>query len=448
MDKHIRAAAGENVHNYKEKDWKNMESLLDTHLPQEKRRRRVIFILFFSLIGLGLAGYLLTYQFSSSQKRVVEQKNIPAPATSNKAVPANTPAENTIINNSSTTPTPDKSAVISSPSTVDKAMTETFHPLNNKPVFPRQTAPNNAPFQEIAIASAPTTASPEKTITIPGKNNNVEKENNIAVFNPAIDLPINNTMQKNDDSPIKTPLNALNNSNATTNTPTTGNIEKTDSSTTKAISETEQDKKETPVKKQGSKLGISVSYGPGISSVGLTKPGQLTSQFGLGLSYAISEKWTVRTGFFASRKLYSADSTNYHLASNTVIYSYKLHEVDANCFVYEIPVSVIYNFSSSKRHNWFVSAGLSSYLMNKEKYEYTYKNPAGQTHSYNYNYKNANSHLFSIVNLSGGYRYRVTDKFSLLAEPFIKAPIGGVGEGRVKLNSAGILFTATFNPRR
>ena len=61
-------------------------------------------------------------------------------------------------------------------------------------------------------------------------------------------------------------------------------------------------------------------------------------------------------------------------------------------------------------------------------------------------YKNENSHIFSVINLSGGYQYHFSDRFSLMAEPYVKIPLSGVGQGKVNLNSGGILFTAGFKP--
>jgi hypothetical protein len=84
--------------------------------------------------------------------------------------------------------------------------------------------------------------------------------------------------------------------------------------------------------------------------------------------------------------------------------------------------------------------------MKKETYEYYYKNSWGQLQSYMRTYKNENSHLFSVINLSGGYQYHFTNRFSLMAEPYIKIPASGIGAGKVKLNSTGILFTIGFKP--
>jgi len=34
----------------------------------------------------------------------------------------------------------------------------------------------------------------------------------------------------------------------------------------------------------------------------------------------------------------------------------------------------------------------------------------------------------------------------MMAEPYVKIPLTGVGQGKVQLNSGGIMFTAAFRP--
>jgi hypothetical protein len=84
--------------------------------------------------------------------------------------------------------------------------------------------------------------------------------------------------------------------------------------------------------------------------------------------------------------------------------------------------------------------------MKKETYGYHYENSWGQSQYYKRTYKNENTHLFSIINFSGGYQYHFTDRFSIMAEPYIKIPASGIGVGKVKLNSTGVLFTVGFKP--
>ncbi|MGZ8559645.1 MAG: hypothetical protein ACXWWC_14985, partial [Chitinophagaceae bacterium] len=229
--------------------------------------------------------------------------------------------------------------------------------------------------------------------------------------------------------------------------------QKTIDSRGKNLADTSQTKdalpESNPEKKKLSslnKLSLNFSLGPDISSVGTGKPGKLTMQYGVGISYAVSKKFTIRTGFFAGSKLYTADSADYDPPANFWNYYPNLQKIDANCFIYEIPLSLVYNFNAQKKHNWFISGGLSSYLMKKEAYTYSYKNAWGQPQSYKKTYHNENTHLFSVINISGGYQHRFTNSFSIMAEPYIKIPASGIGFGNVKLNSSGILFTAGFKP--
>lgn len=84
--------------------------------------------------------------------------------------------------------------------------------------------------------------------------------------------------------------------------------------------------------------------------------------------------------------------------------------------------------------------------MKTEDYEYEYKTPSGQYYKYNLAVKDQNKHYFSVLTLSAGYKYKLSRRVSLQAEPYVKLPLGGVGVGKVKLNSSGILFTATIKP--
>jgi hypothetical protein len=114
--------------------------------------------------------------------------------------------------------------------------------------------------------------------------------------------------------------------------------------------------------------------------------------------------------------------------------------------VYEIPVAVYYDFKQIKNHNWFSSIGLSSFLMKKESYDYLYKTNTGQTWNYVKIISNENKHYLSVITLSGGYKYKLNNRFSLIAAPYLKIPLSGIGLGKIKLNSTGLLFTIAIKP--
>jgi hypothetical protein len=195
--------------------------------------------------------------------------------------------------------------------------------------------------------------------------------------------------------------------------------------------------------KAGNNFGLTFSVGPDVSFVKLNNIGKTTLTYGAGISYGFGKRFTARTGFYVSKKVYEALPDQYHTPGGNYPY---LTDVDAKCNIYEIPVSLSYSFGQRKNHNWFGSVGLSSFIMKKEDYVYNYKTPTGQTYDYYYTARNQNKHYFSVLNLSGGYQYQFNKWLSIEAEPYLQIPLGGVGMGKIKLNSAGVLFTVTVKP--
>ena len=218
------------------------------------------------------------------------------------------------------------------------------------------------------------------------------------------------------------------------------------------VTETEKEKTTPAIKKSkkissgfANNFGVSILAGPDISGVHANKIGRLTAIFGAGLNYSVSKNFSIRSGFYISKKIYSVDGNDYDLQGGNTGYA-SLQNVEANCTVYEIPLKIDYSFKKLKNHNWFVSTGLSSYLMKKENYDYYYKTPAGQLYNKDYTINNKNKHFFSVLSLSAGYQYYLNNQFSIAAEPYINLPLKGVGEGKVKLNSGGILMTLKMKP--
>ena len=188
-----------------------------------------------------------------------------------------------------------------------------------------------------------------------------------------------------------------------------------------------------------------MSFGPDVSAARINNAGKITLNVGGELSYSLSDKFTLRTGFYAVKKIYSVGENDYHVQPGAGNYNY-LQSVDANCKVYEVPITLSYNFGKAKNHHWFAALGLSSYFMKKESYVYFYKNLSGYEWNRSWSTENQNKHYFSVVDISAGYEYALNKRFSLRAEPYVKLPLSGVGAGKIKLNSAGILFTVAIKP--
>jgi hypothetical protein len=198
----------------------------------------------------------------------------------------------------------------------------------------------------------------------------------------------------------------------------------------------------------GSRNGLSffVSAGPDVSKAQNSKAGQVTMAWGLGIAYTLN-RLTLKTGVFSANKIYWAGPDDYKL-SYTPPPNLKFMGADANCRVIEIPVKLSYNFAVKNRSNWFAGAGISSYLMKREDYSYEFKSNNGSSYYHSYETKNENKHYFSVLNLSGGYSYQLSNTVSISAEPYVEVPLTGIGAGKVHLNSGGILFTVGVNPFR
>lgn len=189
-------------------------------------------------------------------------------------------------------------------------------------------------------------------------------------------------------------------------------------------------------------------------STGLETPGtsfntwgRLTPVVGIGVMYSIGEKIILRTGVASASKIYAAHDKDYNPANNYwASYTY-FKKIDADCKVIEIPLGIAYRVVNAKKTNVYVSAGSSSVIMRKEAYEYYYKNQAGRDTVTHRAWNNNSFHLFSSVNFSAIAERKLSNRFSLMAEPGIKIPSGGIGVGKIRLYNAGLTVTAKFKLR-
>ena len=160
------------------------------------------------------------------------------------------------------------------------------------------------------------------------------------------------------------------------------------------------------------------------------------------LEYRFSKRLSLQAGVAKSSKLYTATGEQYQWPD--AWYSQKIRPTStwANCKVLDIPLNLRYDLSQRAKSRWFVSSGISSYLMLNEKYDYTYpphsypklKNWEGSTGNY----------WFGVMNLSMGFERQIGRNLSIQAEPYFKLPLAEVGMGKIKLNTSGIFISARY----
>jgi hypothetical protein len=204
-----------------------------------------------------------------------------------------------------------------------------------------------------------------------------------------------------------------------------------------AAEEEQKNKKDSTRSRWYLKLPVS----PDFTSINYNRPGKTGINIGLLVEYMPSPRIGITTGAIWSRKIY--DMKNPEKTYGSGSYTAKADLLDGDCRVLDIPLNITYYIRPTARTGFFITAGFSSYIMLKENYMYTVKG-TNKDYCYYENYTRKNNDWFSMLNLSMGIQHRISKRFQLQAEPFLKAPISGVGEGKVDLVSMGAFFSLKY----
>ncbi|MDP9230768.1 MAG: PorT family protein [Bacteroidota bacterium] len=432
IDKKIREAADKHHPVYDESAWKKMENLLDVHLPQQKDgKRRIIFLLLLLLIVSGSA-YLLIDRPWQYRNDSAKNNNL----TGNEV--RTTVSNNKQVKNDGTKREIEKNQVTSGTDILQETNKKSFTD-QNKIIRNNYQKSNSNPGIGIRKQKNKSMDRSSAAIRKTNDNNILIAEDANEMKKPAQEL---NNITDN-ISIISKNDNAAGNNDLLTQAP----VQKNESSGNSVVNKTNSASSDKKHKKQGrgTAWAFSLSAGPDISAVSLENIGKVNITYGAGFGYTF-KKFTLRTGFYVNKKVYSVSSDYYHPPPNYWTYNADLQRVDADCKVYEIPLSIAYRFKDSKKHSWFTSIGFSSYLMKKETYNYLYKDAAGQLQYHGWTLRNQNKHYFSIMTISGGYERKINNAFTVMAEPYFQMPLDGIGFGKIKLNSAGVLLTVAVKP--
>jgi hypothetical protein len=436
LDKKIREAAEQHHPPYDEKAWRKMEKLLDQQLPVQKddRRRILLFLSLFLLIGGGIL-LMISHPWKTQgdaassvveNTRKVDERNNEQDRTHETDRNQTKGTVTNDVKNRNTSPDQVNSEEPTNVNVEARQGTRSqlYSDQRNK-ITPKTPL---AVSGKTANNPVPSTSQP--TLGEVNKNNDVaDQQNKVDVQlkpEPKTDV------KANEEDVAKTKEEVKN--QATENKPQDA-----------AKADAKKPAKKINTAQGGNGFSFYVSAGPDVSKAGGSKTGRTTIVYGAGVGYTLN-RFTLRTGLYVAKKIYWANANDYKLAytpSPTV----KFIGADANCDVLEIPVKLGYDFGFTRKGNWFASAGLSSYLMKKEKYVYTYKTATG-SYPWRYETKNENKHYFSVLDLSAGYSRQINRKVSLTAEPYVEIPMTGIGAGKVQLKSGGVLFSIGVKPFR
>ncbi len=184
----------------------------------------------------------------------------------------------------------------------------------------------------------------------------------------------------------------------------------------------------------GSHGYIGVFGAPDFSTVRFQEMKGVGTTFGVILGYSFNNRWAIETGLSMDRKRYYTAGEYF---KKEMPAGYTLKNVDGTCNMLEIPLNVRYNFSTGPRMKWFATAGLSTYLMSHENYNYQVEYN-WVTEDSMWNIHKPSQYWFSIVNLSAGFEQRVGKIGSLRLEPYVRIPLSGIGTGKLPIVSGGL----------
>ena len=223
-----------------------------------------------------------------------------------------------------------------------------------------------------------------------------------------------------------------------------------DEAIAQALDSNKNQNKSADIKANGFKKGlhIGVVVAPDMSNVRFTHTDKVGYNIGLQFGYRMSERWSVNTGLIYTRKNYTSQGKDFNPPKGSWLDNVTLDMVSGYCDMFDIPLNVRYDLNNGRRQRFFVSSGLSTYLMKKEEYHYHYQYPNGNP---GYRYRSSSSdenHFMSVLNISAGFERKISNRFSVQAEPYLKIPLAGLGYGNLRLNSYGMYFHLKFNAKK
>lgn len=411
--------------------WEKMEAALDKVMPvEEKKKRRIIFWWLFPLaiIGAGLVFSLWPEPAATPSAKSVSTVALTTPIVKSEKA---TESQQEQITDTHTTLTPE--TVRHNNNTVRDIALNSISVQHNKtaPTYPvMETASTN---KHTVIT---TTVNPQETKTQLTKQLSssdveaVQKATDHATKNSTTNTTVAYSIQPTIDTGSSNTINSI--------------IEKTD--TIKNLQPTitdslQVDKKISNTKKTtDSKFSFALVAGMDASTVKFRHSDKAGINAGFITGYHFNETWSVHTGVLFTKKNYTVAGEDFTAPKGSWVANYKLSMVDGYCNMWEVPILLRYQFNGENKRSFFVSAGISSYFMTRENYNYTYY-WNGQPVTRNNNYPNGNTHIFSILRLSGGWRKSIGPGTSLLVEPYAALPLGGVGYGSIRLSSFGLNFS-------
>jgi len=464
LDRLSREAAEQYDVDQSPSGWEHLEQRLNKELPpqKEKDRRRFlwIFFVFLLLSGSGLVWMLADKKgnetavnsdsISSTNKNETSQPIEPSTETKT--------TENKKVENGTSESAPLTSKKAGSDNTVpaNSDLTVSLTPGTEKNVSQKNKL--KPLIKEERTSTKRSTFSRKKTsVTIAGTEPSLKKSANKGTDPLSSDPEKKETAKKNDtENSVPPPIvpvtdkptvqsDASSTANNKTNAQSTNKDPLPEPAAANPAAASTEKKKNASNKKNKDRLGFSLLTGIDKSNIHGTGSNKLGYNFGTQVSYNLSKRWSLITGFIYTKKNYSAQAEDFHPPKHYWTNYVTLNSLEGDCIMWDIPLNVRYNITTKPSNTWFVTTGLSSYIMRKQAYTYDYMY-LGTPTKRDWETSSQENEWFKILNLSAGYERALSKSWSIQAEPFVKIPLSGVGFGSMDMSSYGILLGIKYKP--
>ncbi len=186
------------------------------------------------------------------------------------------------------------------------------------------------------------------------------------------------------------------------------------------------------------KLLLKLALSPDLTSLQFFKPGKPGFNAGVAMEYYLGPAFSISTGIYYTKKSYNDPDPEGSYGGG---YYYPNQKLEGTCSMLEIPVNLYVHFNEKSKTNFYLGTGFSSYIMMNELY--TFKDNYNST-LYQLEYDGLSRDWLAVLNISLGVTRSLTPYIDFQVEPYYKAPLKQLGEGKMRLNSAGAFFNLRY----
>lgn len=198
--------------------------------------------------------------------------------------------------------------------------------------------------------------------------------------------------------------------------------------------------------KETSALSLGIMAGPDLSTVGSLSqfytPGY---KIGALAEYNFNGKFSISTGVIYSNVNYTANGSQYNAPSGNWKYGITPLQTEAACAILSIPLRFKFNFAQLNSSRFYMTAGVSSYIMLNETYAFDYKQQDTSHLLKSWSGHTGTKHWLSNLTFSLGYEFDLNETIGLRIEPYLNIPVKRVGRANVKLFSTGTLISINYH---